>query len=309
MRRTGEIEEPHTYPWSIVLRCSTGEGPVWFKAPSAACAHEVGVVRMLAAMRPDRMADVLATDAEDAWMLTRDAGAPLRSLIRPTGDIGPWRDVLPRYAELQRALSERLPALLELGTPDLRLAVLPAMYDDLLADRAAWDTAGPAGLTSAEHGRLRELAPRFRDLCEALAQHGIPESLNHGDLHDKNVFMRDDRVVFLDWGDCSVTHPFISLRTVFVSIEISLGLEEYTLTPEMAELRDLYLTSWLPFGSLDRLRAAADCAELLSPIVGASAWRRALVTADADQRAIYAHAVPELLREFLTREARMSGRS
>ncbi len=63
-------------------------------------------------------------------------------------------------------------------------------------------------------------------MCEQLVQYHIPETLNHGDFHYGNVFVRGGRFSFIDWGDSCVSQPFYSLRTVLVSAEISLGLEE-----------------------------------------------------------------------------------
>lgn len=41
------------------------------------------------------------------------------------------------------------------------------------------------------------------------------------------------------WGDADVTHPFVSLRTFFVSMEIARGLDDYAPpTLEMSRLRE-----------------------------------------------------------------------
>ena len=59
------------------------------------------------------------------------------------------------------------------------------------------------------------------------------------------VIVKNGRITFFDWGDADITHPFVSLRTFFVSIEMSLELDDYEFTPEMAALLDIYLK---PFG-------------------------------------------------------------
>lgn len=300
LRRTGAIEEPRVYPWSTVWRIPTIDGSVWFKAPAQACRHEVGVTQLVAAVRPDVSPGLVAADVRRGWLLMRDAGTSVRAVIRQTRDLGPWSKVLPLYADLQATLAAKVPALLAIGTPDHRLASLPTIYEDLGGDREATRIGLTPGLTKAEHDRLRDLAPQVGDICARLAVHGIPESLHHGDLHDGNVLAHKDRVAFIDWGDAALTHPFVSLRTVFVSIGISLQLDDYAFTPEMAGLRDLYLGRWEAYGSIEQLRDAARLAALVAPIVGASGWRRALRAAAPEQMVLYAHAVPELLREFLT---------
>jgi hypothetical protein len=302
----GPIEQPHTYPWSIVLRVPTSEGPLFFKATAPLPSHEVALTHALAAWRPDCMPELLATDLKRGWMLMRDSGKMLREFIRPARDLTPWRAVLPLYAGLQIELAERVPQLLALGAPDRRLAALPGLYAGLLADAAIFNLDQPAGLTSDEYRRLLELAPRFARLCAELAAFDIPESLNHGDFHDGNVLLNEGRITFFDWGDCSVTHPFISLRTVFVSIENSLQLEDYAFTPEMAGLRDLYLESWRQIAPHGKLLAAFELSRCLAPVVGALGWESTVRSVEGEGREKYKHILPSLLQEFLFYESRLA---
>ena len=230
----------------------------------------------------------------------RDAGRRLREMIRPGKDIRPWLPVLPRYAEMQIGLAGHVRELLALGLPDRRLAALPSRYEALLDDTAALGVGLPDGLAEEEHRRLRDRAPRFAALCAELAGYGVPETLNHGDFHDGNIFVRDGRYHFLDWGDSCVSHPFYSLRTVLVSVELSLGLAEDA--PELDRLRDAYLEPWARYGSREELLAASRLARRLAPINGALTWRLALSGLEAAARREYARPVPALLREFLEYE-------
>lgn len=304
--QSGPIEQPHTYPWSIVLRVPTQAGMLFFKATAPLPAHEAALTQALAAWRPDCMPELLAVDLKRGWMLMRDGGKMLREVIRPDRDIEPWRPVLPLYASLQVELSDRVPQLLALGAPDRRLATLPALYNRLLADAAIFRLDQPSGLTSDEYKRLLELKPRFAQVCADLAGCGIPESLNHGDFHDGNVLLRDGRVTFFDWGDCNLTHPFISLRTVFVSIETSLQLEDYAFTPEMAALLDLYLEPWGRFAGRETLLAAFQLSRCVAPIVGALGWEPVVRSVEGDGGEKYGHILPSLLQEFLLYESQLA---
>jgi len=296
---TGPVEQPHTYPWSCVLRLPTTEGALWFKAPVPSVAHEVAVTQALAGWHPDCLVELLEADTGRGWMLMRDAGTPLRAQIRPTKDLRPWRGVLARYAELQIELSARVPELLQLGAPDQRLAQLPALFEQLLTDTAMLRLDQSPGLSAAEHRQLLELAQHFQGQCAELATFGIPESLNHGDLHDGNVLVRAGRAIFFDWGDGCVTHPFVSLRTVFVSVANSLELDDFAFTAAMAEMRDEYLEPWTRYAPREELRAAATAARRIAPIVGALGWHRVLSTAGAGAREKYPLPVPGLLQEYL----------
>ncbi len=109
-----------------------------------------------------------------------------------------WYDVLPLYAGVQLELAQDVDDLLALGVPDMRLAALPKAYEHLMDESGA-------------ERRFRDAAPMVADLCDDLATYGLPELLQHDDLHDGQVFVRDGRHLVLDWGDACISHPFFTL--------------------------------------------------------------------------------------------------
>jgi Phosphotransferase enzyme family len=298
---SGPIEQPHSYPWSTVLRVPTGIGDIFFKAVSPMHPHEPALIGALARWRPDSVPRLLSVDTERGWILMRDAGRRLRETIRPGKDMRPWLPVLPRYAEMQIGLSRRVPDLLALSVPDRRLTVLSTLYEPLLADVDVLRIDRTPGLTRAQYEHLLDLAPRVAELGGRLAENRIPETLNHGDLTDGNVFVGEGGTVFIDWGDACVSHPFYSLRTVLVSAEISLRLEENS--PELYPLRDAYLEPWTRYESRTDLLEALDLSSRLASINGALTWHRLVSSLEGAAREAYAEPVPALLREFLAAES------
>jgi len=133
----------------------------------------------------------------------------------PIGEFGnppeTWLVVLPLYAELQRGEVAHTHDHLEHGVPDLRVATLPARYDDLLQREL------PLG--REEIDRLRAFAPHFAELCDELVAHGVSGTVQHDDLHMSNVYARDEQLRVLDWGDSSISHPFASLVVTFRFLE------------------------------------------------------------------------------------------
>ena len=299
---TGPIEQPHIYPWSTVLRIPTNEGMLFFKATAPETIYESALTQMLARLYPDCMPELVAVDTTQGWMLMRDGGEPLRASIRPTKDIAPWTPVILLFSEVQIGLTEHVLELLALGIPDWRLAHLPKLYTNLLADTESLLLDKPGGLTSEEFQRVQELRPRFAQICNELAAFGIPETLNHGDFHDGNVLVKNGRVTLFDWGDGCVTHPFVSLRTFFVSIENSLKLEDYSFTPEMTELLHVYLEPWQRFTSMENLLAAYPLSRCVASIVKALAWYQTVSDLEGPLKDDYAKIVPELFREFIEYE-------
>jgi phosphotransferase family enzyme len=304
----GEIEQPHAYAWSTVMRVPSNEGMLFFKATALETVYEAALTQKLVGWFPDCMPEILAVDLPRGWMLMRDGGEQLRAFVRPTQDIKPWESVLTRYAELQIGLVEHLSEVLALGIPDHRLAVLPSLYSQFLTEKDDLMIDQEKGLTSAEFQQLQNLTSRFEQICQDLAAFGIPESLNHGDFHDGNVLLKDGRITFFDWGDANVTHPFVSLRTLFVSIEISLKLDDYSFTPDMAALLDRYLEPWQKFASKEDLLRAYQLSKPVASIVKALAWHQTIsrLPSGGSVRAQYAWILPELMREFLYYEKTLS---
>lgn len=102
---------------------------------------------------------------------------------------------------------------------------------------------------------------------------------------------------FVDWGDASLAHPFSSLRTVFVSVEIVLDLPDYD--PLTSPLRDAYLAAWGKYDSPENLLATFALAHRVSSVVSLLSWYQLVKTLSPQELVDYEHIVPLLLQEFL----------
>jgi hypothetical protein len=228
---TGAIEAVHERTWATVWRVPIDAGSVFFKACAAVQAFEPRLTEALSARWPDDVPTAIAAHDERGWLLLADAGTPIAVSGNPPEA---WLRVLPRYAELQRGEASRTGDHLAHGVPDLRLAALPARFDDLLRSGLP--------LEADEIARLRSYASRLAAEVAELAAAGIPESIQHDDLHMGNVYARDDALRVLDWGDSSISHPFASLVVTFRFLEQVNGLRPDD--PWFARLRDAYLEPW-----------------------------------------------------------------
>ena len=247
----GTIDQQHVRPWSTVMRVSTGEGDVYFKANTAALRHEAALVTLLGARRPDCVPPPLAVDVERGWLLMTDAGARLREIVERKRDLACWLEILPLYAGLQIDLAGQVDELVAVGVPDLRLSTLPTKYEQLLDSLVE--------LPSRDRRRLEGKVSRVREMCEELAGYGLPETIQHDDFHDGQVFVRDGRYLLLDWGDACVSHPFFTL-SVTLEGYLAWGLDDIQDSVEVRPFRDAYLAPFVRIAEGADLGAASKTA-------------------------------------------------
>lgn len=268
----GPVELVHTRPWSAFAKAPTAEGVVYFKTTSPYLRHEIPLTRMLAELAPEVIPPIIDRDEERGWLLTEDAGVTLRSLGQTPAQLACWDLLLPVYASLQQQVAAHTGAMLLAGVPDHRLASLPGLYEALLDDSPALRVGLDGGLPHDQHEALRQLAPQVAEMCHRLAGFGIPETIAHEEVTEVNVLARGDGFTFIDWSDCSVSHPFMSLLVSIRSVAHWLKLDERG--PEIAHLRDVYLGAWAGYAGLDELRRAADIAMRVGMICRALSYHR-----------------------------------
>ena len=242
-----------------MIRVPTWGEDLYFKAVANGFLFEPPLTAKLFELKPDRVTALVDIDVDRGWMLMRDAGRRLREVVVSPADLRHWERALPRYAELQLAAAPLAGELLALGVPDARLSVLPGQLRAVLAQPVR-------GLAPAQQERVLEALPEFERMCRELAAYGIPETIQHDDLHDGQVFLRDGRYVFFDWGDSCISHPFHSLTVPLRANAAKLGLEPGG--RELQRLRDAYLE---PFGDQHQ---AADLAYRTGTVARALAWDR-----------------------------------
>jgi hypothetical protein len=274
----GRREQPHVRPWSTVLRIPTDDGILYFKAVWPPQVHEAALTAALSSWLPRFTPEVVAVRPAAGWLLLRDAGLRLREILKQEHDVARWRDVLVRYAEAQIHLADRVKAILELGVPDLRPAVVAEHLIDLLEDLRGLRVGLPDGLSEDEHGRVRELLPRIRSQFAALAGSDVPATLEHNDFHDGNVCLLNSDYRVFDWGDACVTHPFVALRVGLRSIAHTLDIAADG--HEITRLRDAYLEPWTAIAPRTQLLADVQPALILAAACRAFSWR--LVVSELD---------------------------
>ena len=211
-----------------------------------------------------------------------------RSLGEPPARLrGPAARASPRTST-----SSSPPASPTSGSPSCRRAS-PRLLDDpeaLLLGR-------PDGLGAEERDRLVASLARFEETCGRLAAAGLPETIQHDDLHDGNVFVDGRAYRIFDWGDSCVSHPFHTLVVTLRALAHRLALEPGG--GELVRLRDAYLEPFSAYGTHAELVAAADLAHVTGTAARALAWHRFVEAREPRFRGEDAEAVPYGLRRLL----------
>lgn len=228
----GDVETASEKAWARVTRV----GDAWLKECAPVQRYEVALTLTLAERWPDRIAPVLAADADRGWLLLADAGT---SITVFADAIDAWEAAIPLYVELQQRETPHAADFLTQGVPDLRAEALPARYE-------GWMEREP---------RLAPFAHRFAELCASLTR---PPTLQHDDLHEANVFARDGRITLLDWGDTCVAHPF---ATMYITCR---WVAHYRGDDVARRIRAAYLDAWgADEEELERVLPVAAFARLL----------------------------------------------
>lgn len=297
LRSTGPAEPVRAMAWSKVLRIPTSGGPVYFKCVPQAQMYEAGLTRRLFEISPDDIPPVLAAEPQNGWLLLADGGLRLREIIRAAPDLAVWQALLRQYALLQIRLAGHLPELFALGVPDSSPMLLPELLFELLENTHWLRAEKYQALVQTVRARL----PGLLDQCAELSAYGVPISLHHGDFHDGNILTRQGRFRFFDWGDSSLSHPFFSLRTAFISVENTFDLPEtrWDTSEDFIQLAEAYLEPWQRFETPQRLRTAWRMSIQLSPLTSIFSWQRALLAASPTQQIEYAQVIPDLVCEWL----------
>ncbi|MCC8338027.1 aminoglycoside phosphotransferase family protein [Streptomyces sp. R1] len=254
-------------PWSVLLRLSVEEGDaVWFKANPPGSAFEGALTAALARWVPGHVLEPLAVDSDRGWSLLPDGGPLFREVLaRETVTPGAWEELVRQYAAVQHALTARAGEIERLGVPAVPVGALPGVLDRL----------DDTPLPHRDRVALRDLRPRLLDWCAELDALGVPDSLDHADLHEGQSFRpAPGRFTFFDWGDAVVAHPFAGL------VVPARRAVEHHGPHVLPRLRDAYLEPWTDTGrTAAQLRRAASLAWRLSALNRAAAYGRLFPTA------------------------------
>ncbi len=275
-RLVGPIETVRIAFWSVVMSAPTDAGTVWFKENAPSQAFEAGLMTALQELTPGRTPPVLGADPARGWLLTVDLGLPIAAdpvLEDDAEAVAALVEVVSMYAEVQRTLAQDQSTRRTVRVPAFPSADAVG-YAATLADQLA--VLPPGDKRRLDESGQKVVAEGLRQLAqdaERLEASGIPDSLQHNDLHLWNALRAPDGgVAIIDLGDAVWSHPFASLR--IPSWILRARLDYAPGSPEYADVVDAYLDPWGEYGSPGQLRSLLPAAERLSCLHRAETWRR-----------------------------------
>ncbi len=258
---SGPIQQVKLTDLSIVLRIPVLNGALYFKAVIPAAKYEAALSQHVSRLHQEKSVEIVDINENEGWLLMREVGGvPLRQF--PHKHI--WQKAIEQYARLQIAETEHIEALISMGLPDRRLNILKSDIERHLSGMCA------TGLDKDTTARIMALKPELLKMCEEL-EGVIPYSIDHGDLHSANIHLVEDGIVFFDWGDATITHPFFSTRVFWNSLDDLIASEDEWLGMVQA-FRPDYLEPWTKYASIQELERLLQISDQLACVYRALSW-------------------------------------
>ena len=293
-------ENVQNTPWSYVVRFVTSEGYVYLKQTPDLLALEAIITHILHDQFHASVPEIIAHNAELNCFLMKDAGRPLREILKKQFDATLLCKAIDQFTSIQLAVADHVNLFLDIGVPDWRLDKLPDLYMQLLSQK---DILIADGLSEIEINELEKLLPKVANLCQKLSDYAIKPSIVQPDFHDNNVLIDEisQNLTIIDLGEIAISHPFFSLINCLQQAKKHHALTEGDST--YLKLMDACLKNYMMFESKKHLLDAFATARLLWFIYGALCDYRLMVACDKARftSSFQWHGRPSIsLKEFMT---------
>ncbi len=199
-RRTGVMRVSRVWSISAVLQVPTDTGDVWFKASCELFRSEAALHEVVARHFPDDVPVLIATDAERGWLLMEAMQGAGESDRAPGADAA----LAERWGVVQLASLDVLDELVDAGAPVRGADVTVAGFR-----RAATESPELAMLTPEQRTALDDVMDEVERMVREFWDCGVPDTLNHGDLHLGNVAYDGSVLRVFDLTDSCVSHPLL----------------------------------------------------------------------------------------------------
>ncbi|WP_114571374.1 aminoglycoside phosphotransferase family protein [Exiguobacterium flavidum] len=281
---TAETEEDLSFEvlkntdMSFLLRGRSKDRTYFVKAVNEAAAFEAALTELIAQGFPGETVDLIAVNRRENWLLMHELPGVL---LREAPDREHYQACLRHYADFQRRTIPLVPELLASGVPDRRMPVVRQEIANHLESLCA------TGLEADETEAILALKEELLQMCDEM-EGSLPDAIDHGDLHSGNIYIDHGRCRLFDWGDASVTHPFLSTRVFWNSLfELLEDDTEENWMHEIERFRPIYLEAWKGYASDATLARQLLLAEQIGCVYRALSWHLYITPHRADRKESY----------------------
>lgn len=264
---TGQFRQLNASSTFSLIRFETNRRAVWFKAVGEPNTREYAVTLTLAAMCPDLLPSVLASNRRwNAWLSAEAAGES----IAENAGIDRWKTAASNLANLQIGTMSGSEKLLKAGAHDLRTPRLLSLVEPFFEFAA--DATGRSPLQSSSNLTLLELSDLkgvVRAVLDELTSFHLTDTVGLMDLNPGNIFCTANRAIFLDWAEAFVGNPLFSFEYLFQHFRRTGAREPST----EEQFRNAYLEPWrnhIPPKHLSRIISLSPIAALFG--YAATVW-------------------------------------
>ncbi|MEO8402293.1 MAG: phosphotransferase [Gammaproteobacteria bacterium] len=270
-------ENVQNTPWSYVVRFATFAGYIYLKQTPKLLALEAVITQMLHDQFGAFVPEVIAHNAELNCFLMKDAGRPLREILKQQFDTALLCKAIDQFTSIQLAVADQANIFLDIGVPDWRLDKLPDLFKQLLAQK---DILIADGLSEIEVRELDMLLPKISNLCKKLSDYSIKQTIVQCDFHDNNILIDDlsQNITIIDLGEIVISHPFFSLVGCLRQAKFHYALADED--DAYLQLMDACLKNYMAFESKKHLSDAFAMAQILWFIYEALAQYRLSLACD-----------------------------
>lgn len=263
--------------WSYVIRFVTTNGYIYLKQTPRLIALEPIITSILHDQFHASVPEVIAHNSELNCFLMKDAGSPLRKMLKMQFDVELLCKGIDQFTSLQLKVANHIDLLIEAGVPDWRLNKLPDLFAKFLSQK---DILIADGLSEKEIGELEDLLPKVANLCKKLADYSIKQSIAQPDFSDNNLLVDDMlNITLVDLGEIVISHPFFSLINCLKQVKkhyalidkddtylmiMRACLKNYMNDESKEHLQDAFMVAeilWFVYWALANYRLMVACGE------------------------------------------------
>lgn len=262
----------------VVMKSETEHGDFWLKCTSFS--NDAEVTDALSRIAPCYVRRPLAINRRDRMIVTENYGGSITGLFERERE---ERELAAKdYARLQQSTIERIEELLKAGAPDWSPEQLIEGVESIVKHRFLTDK------DTAEYPEIQCLQNNvevLRKELRKLKQWKLPLTIVHNDLCFSNICQPAEKsgkrtnVLFFDWVDCSVSHPFT---------------EDFALATNT--VRDAYLEVWAESGKYGSMAELKECMKIARPVTELIMAARYLAEAETAEDLVR----PELVTSSIT---------